>query len=142
MKNSDTIAMHKTGALIKSILPYLKKYKWILVLDLICASLMTACEVLLPLIVRYLTDSAVTDISSLSVRLIIEVGLLYLALRIIDAAADFYMAYQGHMMGAYIETDMRQDLFAHLQKLSFSYYDNTKIGQLMGRITNDLFEIT
>lgn len=63
-------------------------------------------------------------------------------LRIIDAAANYYMQNIGHVMGAYIETDMRRDLFEHLQKLPFSYYDHTKIGQLMARITSDLFDVT
>jgi ABC-type multidrug transport system, ATPase and permease components len=126
----------------KSVFPYLKRYRWILALDLICAALTTVCELILPLVVRYLTNLATTDIKALTIGLVLEVGLFYVVLRIIDAAAVFYMSYNGHMMGAYIETDMRHDLFAHLQKLSFHYFDNTKIGQLMGRITNDLFEIT
>ena len=63
-------------------------------------------------------------------------------LRLIDTAANYYMADVGHIMGAKIETDMRKDLFAHLQKLSYSYYDETKIGQLMARITSDLFDVT
>ena len=142
MKKQDTANTHKTDALIKSILPYLKKYKGILILDLICAALTTACELILPLLVRYLTNIATAGIGYLTIKTVLEVGAFYLALRLIDAAAVFYMSYNGHMMGTYIETDMRQDLFAHLQEQSFSYYDNTKIGQLMGRITNDLFEIT
>ena len=63
-------------------------------------------------------------------------------LRVIDTAANYYMQSIGHVMGARIETDMRRDLFAHLQELSNSYYDNTKIGQIMSRITTDLFDVT
>jgi len=128
--------------LIGGFLPYFKKYKWILTLDLFCAALTTVCELVFPLIVRHLTDLAINDIASLTVQLILTVGVLYLILRLIDTAAYYYMADMGHVMGAKIETDMRADLFRHLHTLSFSYYDNTKIGQIMSRITSDLFDIT
>lgn len=127
--------------LIKRFLPYFKKYKWILVADLFCASLTTVCELVLPLIVREIT-AAVSETMSLTAALIIRCAVLYIVLRIIDTAANYYMASVGHIMGTKIETDMRHDLFAHLQKLSFSYYDNTKIGTLMSRITSDLFDVT
>ena len=127
--------------LIKSFLPYFKKYKWILVLDLFCASLTTLCELILPLIVREITG-AVSETMSLTASLIIKCAVLYIVLRIIDTAANYYMSSVGHIMGTKIETDMRHDLFGHLQKLSFSYYDNTKTGTLMSRITSDLFDVT
>lgn len=66
----------------------------------------------------------------------------YLGLSIIDIAATYYMASIGHIMGARLETDMRKDLFSHLKRLSYSYYDETKLGQIMSRITNDLFDVT
>ena len=134
----------KTGVLylLKRFIPYFKKYKFIMILDLLCAGLTTVCELVLPLIVRRITNAATTDIASLTVELILKCGILYLVLRIIDTAANYYMASVGHIMGSKIETDMRSDFFAHLQKLSFSYYDNTKIGTLMSRITSDLFDVT
>ena len=110
--------------------------------DLLCAGLTTVCELVLPMIVREITGRATEDLASLTVDLIIKCGLLYLVLRLIDTAANYYMTTVGHIMGTRIETDMRRDLFSHLQKLSFSYYDNTKIGTLMSRITNDLFDVT
>ena len=128
--------------LIRKFLPYYKKYKWTLFLDLFCASLTTVCELVLPMIVREITGVATEDPASLTVNLILRCGILYIALRIIDTCANFYMASVGHIMGTRIETDMRRDLFGHLQKLSFSYYDNTKIGTLMSRITTDLFDVT
>ncbi len=128
--------------LLRRFLPYFVKYKWILVFDLICASLTTICELVLPLIVRFITDRAMNDVASLTAQVIITVGLVYLVLRIIDTLASYYMANIGHVMGAKIETDMRRDLFTHLSKLSFSYYDEAKIGTLMSRITSDLFDIT
>ncbi len=128
--------------LIKKFLPYYKKYKWTLFLDLLCASLTTVCELVLPLIVRKITEVATNSPFSLTIDLILRCGLFYIVLRIIDTCANFYMASVGHIMGTKIETDMRHDLFGHLQKLSFSYYDNTKIGTLMSRITTDLFDVT
>ncbi len=123
-------------------MPYYKKYKWIMAADLFCAALTTLCELVLPMIVREITGAATDDIASLTLELILRCGLLYIALRLIDTAANYYMTTAGHIMGTRIENDMRRDLFSHLQKLSFSYYDNTKVGTLMSRITNDLFDVT
>ncbi len=113
-----------------------------LAFDLFCAALTTLCELALPLIVRDLTNAGIEDVATLTINRIMTVVLFYLVLRLIDAAASYYMATWGHVMGTKIETDMRNDLFSHLQGLSFSYYDNTKIGQLMSRLTSDLFDVT
>ncbi len=128
--------------LIKRFMPYFKKYYPTLVLDLLCAGLTTVGELVLPLIVRQITDAAINDISKLTAKYVLTLGGLYVLLRLIDAAASYYMSSYGHIMGTKIESDMRADMFAHLQKLPFSYYDDMKIGQLMSRITNDLFQIT
>ena len=128
--------------LLKRFFPYYRKYKWIMAADLFCASLTTVCELILPLIVKEITGRATTDMATLTVGLILRCGLLYLVLRVIDTAANYYMASVGHIMGTKIETDMRRDFFGHLQKLSFSYYDNAKVGTLMSRITSDLFDVT
>lgn len=111
-------------------------------IDLFCAALTTICELVLPLILRYMTNLGMTDLSALTVRTIVTIGLLYFLMRVIDGLASFYMAYTGHVMGAAIETDMREDAFAHLQKLSDNYFNNTKVGQIMSRITSDLFDVT
>ena len=132
----------KTRTLIRRFSPYFKKYIWIVILDLFCAALTTLCELILPLMVRFITNQGINDMASLTVGVILRIGGLYVILRIIDTCANYYMANIGHVMGARIETDMRKDLFAHLQKLSFSYFDQTKVGQIMARITSDLFEIT
>ncbi len=110
--------------------------------DLLCAGLTTVCELVLPMIVREITGRATENIAELTLDLILKCGLLYVILRVIDTAANYYMTTVGHIMGTKIETDMRRDLFSHLQKLSFSYYDNTKVGTLMSRITTDLFDVT
>lgn len=111
-------------------------------MDLFCAALTTVCELVLPLILRYITNIGMNDLASLTVRTIVTIGGVYFVLRIIDGMASFYMAYTGHVMGASIETDMREDAFAHLQKLSDNYFNNTKVGQIMSRITSDLFDVT
>ncbi len=132
----------KTSELMRRFAPYYKKYTKILVTDLFCAALTTICEIVLPLILRYITNQGIQNLASLTVRTVWMLGAVYLGLRVIDGIANFYMAYTGHVMGARIETDMRQDAFDHLQKLSDSYFNNTKVGQLMSRITNDLFDVT
>lgn len=133
---------YTTGELIKRFLPYFKPYYKTLFTDLFCAALTTVCEIVLPLIIRQITNTALQDVALLSVKMIAGLGFLYFALRIIDSIANFYMADVGHVMGAKIETDMRRAAYAHLQQLSNTYFNNTKVGQIMGRITNDLFEVT
>ena len=113
-----------------------------MVTDLFCAALTTICELVLPMIIRHITDTGLNDMASLTIYLIGKMALLYLVLRIIDCMANYYMADMGHVMGAKIETDMRRDAYKHLQQLSNTYYNNTKVGQIMGRITNDLFDVT
>ena len=139
MKNEKS---YKTSYLMKKFMFYYMKYKWILVLDLLCAALTTACELVFPLIVRSITSVASTSPESLTWKMIISVGVFYIVLRLIDTGANYYMANTGHIMGTKMETDMRRDLFAHLQTLSYSYYAETKVGQIMARITSDLFDIT
>lgn len=132
----------KTSTLLKRFLPYYRKYTGIMLTDLLCAALTTVCEMVLPLMLRYLTDVGMNDLQALTLRMILTIGGIYFLLRIIDGMASFYMAYTGHVMGASIETDMREDAFAHLQKLSDNYFNNTKVGQIMSRITSDLFDVT
>ena len=132
----------KKKSTLGKFLQYYKPHLPVMISDLFCAGLTTVCELMLPLIVRKITGAATEDIASLTLELILTCGIGYLILRIIDTAANYYMTTVGHIMGTKIETDMRHDLFAHLQKLSFSYYDNAKIGTLMSRITTDLFDVT
>ncbi|MBQ3105617.1 MAG: ABC transporter ATP-binding protein [Lachnospiraceae bacterium] len=131
-----------TKELFRRFLPYFSKYRKTLAADLGCAALTTVCELVLPLIMRYITNEGIRDLASLSLRTIAGLGLLYLGLRVVDCFASYYMANAGHVMGARIETDMRRDAYSHLQSLSDTYYNNTKVGQIMGRITNDLFDVT
>ena len=129
------------GQLLKRFAPYFGKYRNLLLFDLFCAALTTVCEIIFPLIVRAVTNRAMTDPGNITVAWVMWLGLLYLLLRAVDAAGAYWMQSRGHFMGARIERDMRADLFEHLQKLSFSFYNSTKIGQLMARLSSDLFDI-
>lgn len=128
--------------LIKSVAPYFKRYKNILILDLICAGLTTASEMILPLILRKITNLGMVGGSALSLELIVRMAMLFVIIKIVELIAVYYMASIGHIMGAKIETDMRNDIYIHLQTLSDNFYNETKIGQIMSRMTNDLFDIT
>ena len=122
-------------------MPYFKKYKFILMFDLFCAALTTLTDMVLPMILRRLTNAGLGTYT-LTREMIFRMAGLLLIMKIIDLFAGFYMTKTGHIMGAKIETDMRYDVFQHLQKLSDSYFNETKVGQIMARITSDLFDIT
>lgn len=127
---------------VKRIVPYYKPYRKTLLLDLFCAAMTTVCELVLPMIIRRITNVATSETEALTAQLILTMGGIYIFLRAVDAFATYYMASVGHIMGTRIETDLRRDLFSHLQKLSFSYYNDAKVGVLMSRLTGDLFDIT
>lgn len=123
-------------------LPYFTKYKLYVAFDLFCAGLTTLNELALPIILRFLTNEAITNVDNMTFDLILKVTIIFIVLKIIDIFAYYFMNNTGHVIGAMIETDMRRDIFSHLQIMSASFYSNTKIGKLMSRITNDLFDIT
>ncbi len=127
---------------VKTFIPYYKPYIWLIIIDLLCAVFSTVCELILPLIVRHITDTAINTPVLLTMQLVMRLGLLYLFLKLLDTMANYFMSYIGHVTGTMIETDMRRDLFSHLSRLSFNYFDNAKIGQIMSRLTHDLFDIT
>ena len=128
--------------LLKRFLPYYGKYYPTLILDLICAGFSTMCDLVLPIILRYLTNTARQDLSLLTVKLIMTLGVIFVLLRVVDTIANYYMQNIGHVMGAKIETDMRYDIFSHIQQLPYSYYNTNKSGQILSRITTDLFDVT
>ena len=132
----------KNKNLIKRVLPYFYKYRLTLFLDLFCAGLTTASEMILPLILRALTTRGMNDLASISFDFVLKLSLLYIFIKVIEVIAQYFMTSIGHIMGAKIETDMRKDLYSHLQSLSDTFYNETKVGVIMSRITNDLFDIT
>ena len=133
---------YSTKELIARFLPYFSKYKHILLFDLTCAAFTTLCDLALPLILRFITQTGMKDLSLLSIQLILQLGALYIVLRLVDTSANYFMANVGHVMGAKIETDMRRDVFNHLQGLSYSFYNENKSGQILTRVTTDLFDVT
>ncbi len=133
---------YSSWELLKRFSPYLFRYKGMLIFDLFCASLTTVCDIVLPRIMHFLTDSAMNDPAVLTVNRILQLAGIYIILRLTDAIAYYYMSSRGHIMGVYIETDMRSDAFSHLERLSDNFFANNKIGQIMSRISNDLFDIT
>ncbi|MDY3006413.1 ABC transporter ATP-binding protein [Anaerococcus sp. AGMB00486] len=126
--------------LIKKFIPYYKNYKDILAKDLFSAFLTTVCELLLPILLSILTDNASN--SSLTFDIIIKLTLLYILTKLVEVAGRYFMQSYGHIMGAHIEKDMRADIFKHFMTMSTAFFNETKIGQLMSRMTTDLFDIT
>ncbi|MBQ5969416.1 MAG: ABC transporter ATP-binding protein [Clostridia bacterium] len=122
--------------------PYFLKHKRVVLLDLFCAALTTANEIVLPILVRRIAAVALDDLSKLTLQLIFTMAGLYALLKGIDMLAGYYMIYVGHSMGVEIEKSMREDMFAHLLHVPLRYYESTKVGQLMSRITTDLFDIS
>jgi len=123
----------------KKFLSYYKPYLGWLVADLLCAFIVTATLLALPLCTRYITKNLLEGQTPDTLNQIYAMGALMLALIAIHTLSNAFVDYQGHMMGAKMESDMRLELFDHYQKLSFSFYDEQKTGQLMTRLTNDLF---
>lgn len=111
-------------------------------MDLFFAILGAGVSLVLPLIVRYITGTVIYEESGLAWQTIVRLSLLMGGLLLVELVCNFYITYWGHCMGARMEYGMRNDIFEHYQKLSFTFYDNQKVGQLMSRVTNDLFEIT
>lgn len=106
------------------------------------ATLSAAVALTIPLVVRYVTSTLIYLPADEIIRQITYIGIGLAALLAIDCYSRFFIGNYGHVMGAKMEYDMRAELFGHMQKLSFSFYDDAKVGQLMSRITSDLFDIT
>lgn len=123
----------------KKFLSYYRPYLRLLFADMICALIVSVITLILPLCARYVTKNILESNSPDALEQIYAMGVFMLILVAIHTACNMYVGYQGHLMGAYMERDMRTELFDHYQKLSFSFYDEQKVGQLMSRITNDLF---
>lgn len=128
---------------LKRFIDYYKPYKSMFFMDMFCALTLSMIDLIFPLIVRYLlNDIYVNKSSSEIIHFIVLIGIGLLIMYIIRYFCQYYISSWGHIMGARMEADMREDIFLHLQKQSFSYYDNTNTGQLMSRIVNDLFDIS
>ncbi len=126
----------------KKFLSYYKPYRWLLLADLLCAIIISAAALLLPVCTNFITKGLLAKAgASGALGKIHALGAAMLALVALQALCTLFVDYQGHVMGAKMERDMRRELFEHYQKLSFSFYDRQRTGQLMTRITNDLFSL-
>lgn len=123
-------------------LSYYRPYMGIFIADMIFAILAAVVSLVIPLVVRYITSDVVFQDSSVALAQITRLGVFMLLLIAGQCFCNFFISNYGHVMGAKIEYDMRAEIFAHYQKLSFRFYDDQKVGQLMSRITSDLFDIT
>ncbi len=127
---------------LKRLFSYYRPYKLLFFSDLFFAMLGAAITLVMPLIVRYVTNEVVYFEGQQALRTIFILGGVMIALVLIEMGCNYFMTYYGHMMGARMEANMRKDIFEHYQKLSFTFFDNRKVGELLSRITSDLFDIT
>lgn len=127
---------------LKKLFAYYGPYKSLFYSDMFFAILGAAVTLVIPLVVRYITNEVVYFAPADARRSILTLGILMIALVLLEIFCNFYIAYYGHIMGAKMEADMRKDIFGHYQKLTFAFYDNQKVGHLLSRITSDLFDIS
>ena len=127
---------------LEKFIQYYAPYKKVFFLDLICAAVISLVDLAFPQILRTLTKTLFTESSDMILRALIPITLVLLIMYMIQTGCKYYVSYQGHMMGAYMERDMRQQLFDHYERLSFSYYDQNNSGQMMSKLVSDLFDIS
>jgi len=127
---------------LKKLFAYYSPYKHLFYSDLFFAILGAAVTLVIPLIIRYITNEVVYFGPAEAKRAVVTLGAVLLGLIVLEVFCNFYIAYYGHIMGAKMEADMRRDIFGHYQKLTFAFYDNQKVGHLLSRITSDLFDIS
>ncbi len=127
---------------IKKMLSYYKSHMRAFLMDMFFATLSAAIALTIPLVIRYVTSQLIYMDTDVILNRIVYIAMILLTLVAVDCYSKFYISNQGHVMGAKIEYEMRAEIFDHFQKLSFAFYDNQKVGQLMSRITSDLFDIT
>lgn len=130
------------GKNLKKMMGYYKPYLSVFWADMFFAALSAAVALTIPLVVRYVTSTLIYMESEEILQRILYIGILLFVLLVVDCYSRYYIGNYGHVMGAKMEYDMRSEIFGHMQKLSFSFYDDAKVGQLMSRITSDLFDIT
>ena len=127
---------------LKKFIRYYGPYKTVFFLDLICATLISLVDLAYPQILRTLTATLFTRDGNAILKALPPIALLLLIMYAAQSLCKYYVSYQGHMMGANMERDMRQQLFDHYEKLSFSYYDQNNSGQMMSKLVSDLFDIS
>ncbi len=126
----------------KKLVSYYRPYKLLFFSDMLFAVLGAAVTLVIPLLIRYVTNKVVYFEIVQAKQTILLIAILLIFLVCLETYCNFYIAYYGHQMGARMESNMRSEIFTHYQKLSFSYFNDQKVGQMMSRITSDLFEIS
>ena len=126
---------------LRKFISYYAPYKAVFFIDLICAAFISIVDLAYPQILRTMTNTLFTKDSSVILRALPWLATGLLAMYVIQSLCKYYVSYQGHMMGAHMERDMRQQLFDHYEKLSFSYYSRNNSGQMMSKLVSDLFDI-
>jgi ATP-binding cassette subfamily B protein len=126
----------------KKFFSYYKPYLGVFISVMVSAFLVAGITLLFPLLTRYITKTVLEEGVPNALQQIYRTGALMLLLILIQTVCNYYVDYRGHAMGAMMESDMRSELFDHFQKLSFRFYDEQRTGQLMSRLTNDLFSLT
>lgn len=139
--NQNLSARETAMNTLKRFIHYYRPYQAVFFLDLLCAAVISTVDLLYPQILRTLTRTLFTEDSSVILRALLPIGLGLFAMYVIQSLCKYYVSYQGHMMGAQMERDMRQQLFDHYERLSFSYYDSNNSGQMMSKLVSDLFDI-
>ena len=127
---------------IKKFIQYYAPYKGVFFLDLVCAAVISLVDLAFPQILRTMTKTLFTETPEKILHALLPVGIVLLIVYLVQMGCKYYVSYQGHMMGARMERDMRQQLFEHYEKLSFSYYDQNNSGQMMSKLVSDLFDIS
>ena len=126
---------------IRKFIRYYRPYQGVFYLDLVCAAVISVIDLIYPQILRTLTRTLFREEAAKVLQALLPIALGMLVMYGVQALCKYYVSYQGHMMGAHMERDMRQQLFDHYEKLSFSYYDNNNSGQMMSKLVSDLFDI-
>lgn len=127
---------------LKRFIHYYAPYRAIFFLDLLCATVISAIDLAYPQILRTLTNTLFTKSSSTILSALIPIAIGLFLMYVLQSLCKYYVSCQGHMMGARMERDMRQQLFDHYEQLSFSYYDQHNSGQMMSKLVSDLFDIS
>lgn len=126
---------------LKRFIHYYGPYKAVFFLDLLCATIISLVDLAYPQILRTLTNTLFTEDAPAILRALPPIAIALFVMYLVQSLCKYYVSYQGHMMGANMERDMRQQLFDHYEKLSFSYYDQNNSGQMMSKLVSDLFDI-
>ena len=127
---------------LKKLIEYYRPQKCHLAADMLFAIIGAGISIIIPIIIRYITNEVVHLSEDTALKTVIVLSAVLLVLLLAEVYCSYFVTYYGHLMGAHIEYAMRNDIFSHYQKLSFRFFDNQKVGQLMSRVTNDLHDIS